>query len=209
MREIWQEQLSQGLAEMGLDVEPRRQALLLDYLQLLQKWNQAFNLTAVRDPQIMVSRQLLDSLSIHVLLRGTDILDVGSGAGLPGIPLAIIDPGRNFTLLDTNGKKTRFQRQVKLDLGLDNIQIVQVRVEQYQPPRLFDVIVSRAFSSLPLMVDLTRKLLAREGCWLAMKGAVPREEMAELAADLRVGIHELRVPGETGQRHAVEICRAI
>jgi 16S rRNA (guanine527-N7)-methyltransferase len=206
MRAFWQEQLAGGLAQMNLSVGPEQQKQLLDYLQLLQKWNRAFNLTAVRDPRVMVSRQLLDSLSIHALLRGERVLDVGSGAGLPGIPLAIIDPERGFTLLDTNGKKTRFLRQAKLELGLDNLQVEQQRVEQYQPPRPFDTIVSRAFSSLPLMLDLTRHLLAGQGCWLAMKGVIPEAEIAALETGMPFRVHVLVVPGETAQRHAVEIC---
>ena len=206
MRESWREQLARGVAQMNLSVAPRQQELLLDYLQLLQKWNRAFNLTAVRDPQIMVSRQLLDSLSIHALLRGERVLDVGSGAGLPGIPLAIVDPHRSFTLLDTNGKKTRFLRQAKLELGLDNLEIEQLRVERYQAPCPFDTIVSRAFSSLPLMLDLTRHLLAEGGCWLAMKGTVPEAEIAALETGVQARVHALAVPGETAQRHAIEIC---
>lgn len=209
MRELWQEQLAGGLAQMALTVSSAQQALLLDYLQLLRKWNQAFNLTAVRDPKIMVSRQLLDSLSIHSLLRGEQVLDVGSGAGLPGIPLAIIDPGRRFTLIDTNGKKTRFMRQVKLELGLENIRVEQIRVEACKEQHSFQTIVSRAFSSLPLMLELTRHLLSEDGCWLAMKGVVPTQEIDALKNTLRIHVHALQVPGEAGQRHAVELCPAM
>ena len=206
MRGAWQEQLADGLAQMGLTASSSQQTLLLDYLQLLQKWNRSFNLTAVRDPEIMVSRQLLDSLSIFSLLRGEEVLDVGSGAGLPGIPLAIMDPGRRFTLMDTNGKKVRFLRQAKLELGLENVQVEQARVETYTASQPFQTIVSRAFSSLPLMLELTRHLLSGDGCWLAMKGAVPVEEIDALDYALRIQIHALQVPGEAGQRHAVELC---
>ena len=170
MPDRWEQQLSQGLAEMKLAATAHQQRQLLDYLALLEKWNRTFNLTAVRDPAIVVSRQLLDSLSIQDLLRGEHVLDVGSGAGLPGIPLAIMNPERAFTLLDTNGKKTRFLRQAKLELRLDNVQVEQVRVEQYHPPRLFDTITSRAFASLPDMVELTRHLLAPGGSWGKLVG---------------------------------------
>jgi len=188
---------------MGLEADADQQQQMLGYLALLQKWNKAFNLTAIRDPEIMVSRQLLDSLSVHTLLRGNRVLDVGSGAGLPGIPLAIMNPQRAFTLLDTNSKKTRFLRQAKLELDVENILVEQVRVEQYQPRQPFDTITSRAFASLPDMVRLTRHLLAPGGCWLAMKGAVPVDELNAVGQEFRHEIHPLGVPGETGQRHGI------
>ncbi len=205
MADYWVTQLRDGLAEMGISATPDQQRLLLDYLALLEKWNKAFNLTAVRDRRQMVSRQLLDSLSILHLLEGERILDVGSGAGLPGIPLSILSPGRSFTLLDTNSKKTRFLRQARLELALDNVEIEQARVEGYHPSRSFDVITSRAFASLPDMLALTRHLLAPGGCWLAMKGMIPEEELASLGEAYRVKIHLLQVPGESGQRHAILI----
>ncbi|WP_457668493.1 16S rRNA (guanine(527)-N(7))-methyltransferase RsmG [Thiolapillus sp.] len=205
MRGLWEQQLSQGLAEMKLATSEQQQRQLLDYLALLEKWNRAFNLTAVRDPEKMVSRQLLDSLSIQHLLKGERILDVGSGAGLPGIPLAILNPRRSFILLDTNGKKTRFLRQVKLELGLDNVQVEQTRVEQYQPPQRFDIITSRAFASLPDLISLTCHLLAPGGCWLAMKAAVPQDELVALPAEYQLEIQLLVVPGEAAQRHGILI----
>ena len=209
MPDRWEQQLSQGLVEMKLAATAHQQRQLLDYLALLEKWNRTFNLTAVRDPAIVVSRQLLDSLSIQDLVRGEHVLDVGSGAGLPGIPLAIMNPERAFTLLDTNGKKTRFLRQAKLELGLDNVQVEQVRVEQYHPPRLFDTIASRAFASLPDMVELTRHLLAPGGCWLAMKGTVPGDELDALSGEINYEIHELAVPGEDARRHGILICPSL
>lgn len=188
---------------MGLWANKAQKQQLLDYLALLQKWNRTFNLTAIRDPDVMVSRQLLDSLSIHDLLKGERVLDVGSGAGLPGIPLAILNPGRVFTLLDTSSKKTRFLNQVRLELALNNMQVVQSRVEQYQPVQLFDNITSRAFAALPEMLCLTRHLLAPEGYWLAMKGAVPTDELSALGSEYHFDTHPLKVPGEAGKRHAV------
>ncbi|MCW8903471.1 16S rRNA (guanine(527)-N(7))-methyltransferase RsmG, partial [Sedimenticola sp.] len=156
----WRHQLSEGLRIMAIDLSERRQQLLLDYLALLLKWNKAFNLTAIRDPGEMVPRQLLDSLSILNLVQGERVLDVGTGPGLPGIPLAVAQPDRQFVLIDSNGKKTRFVQQAVVALGLDNVQVVRTRVEAYQPDAGFDTITSRAFAALPKMVQLTRHLLA-------------------------------------------------
>lgn len=205
MADYWPTQLRDGLAEMGISATPTQQQRLLDYLALLEKWNRAFNLTAVRDPRKMISRQLLDSLSIVHLLKGERVLDVGSGAGLPGIPLSILESGRSFTLLDTNSKKTRFLRQVKLELQLGNVDIEQARVEGFHPSRLFQVITSRAFASLPDMLTLTRHLLAPGGYWLAMKGTVPQSELESLGQEYHVEIQSLHVPGESGQRHGILI----
>ena len=201
---LWEQQLEQGLQEMAIDLSIAQRRQLLDYLTLLQKWNRRFNLTAVRDPEEMVSRQLLDSLSILRMLRGCRVLDVGSGPGLPGIPLAIARPELNFTLLDSNGKKTRFIEQARMELGLGNVTVVRSRVEAYQPPAPFDTITSRAFASLGKMVELTSHLLTEGGRYLAMKGAVPREEieaMEEMGGQLT--IQSLAVPGTQGERHAV------
>lgn len=200
----WRHQLSEGLRVMAIDLSERRQQLLLDYLALLLKWNKAFNLTAIRDPGEMVPRQLLDSLSILNLVQGERVLDVGTGPGLPGIPLAVAQPDRQFVLIDSNGKKTRFVQQAVVALGLDNVQVVRTRVEAYQPDAGFDTITSRAFAALPRMVQLTRHLLADQGRLLAMKGTVPTDEIAELAAEgYRVEVAALSVPGSDGQRHAL------
>jgi len=200
----WRHQLSEGLRVMAIDLSERRQQLLLDYLALLLKWNKAFNLTAIRDPGEMVPRQLLDSLSILNLVQGERVLDVGTGPGLPGIPLAVAQPDRQFVLIDSNGKKTRFVQQAVVALGLDNVQVVRTRVEAYQPDAGFGTITSRAFAALPRMVQLTRHLLADQGRLLAMKGTVPTDEIAELAAEgYRVEVAALSVPGSDGQRHAL------
>jgi 16S rRNA (guanine527-N7)-methyltransferase len=198
----WSEQLMGGLEQMALQVSAGQQQRLLDYLELLNKWNKTYNLTAVRNPNIMVSRQLLDSLSIQSLLQGERILDVGSGAGLPGIPLAIVNPEKSFTLLDTNSKKTRFLIQVKLELGLKNLRIEQIRVEQYRPEALFHCITSRAFAALPDMINLTRHLLAADGLWVAMKAGVPERELSTLSG-VSHDPHHLTVPGESGERQAI------
>ena len=200
----WERQLEQGLQEMAIDLSAGQRQQLLGYLTLLQKWNRRFNLTAVRDPGEMVSRQLLDSLSVLKLLRGSRVLDVGSGPGLPGIPLAIALPEVHFALLDSNGKKTRFMEQARMEIGLGNVIVVRSRVEVYQPPAPFDTITSRAFASLGKMVELTSHLLTEGGRYLAMKGAVPREEieaMEEMGG--RLAIQSLAVPGTQGERHAI------
>lgn len=202
--ELWRRQLQAGLRAMDIALSERQQQRLLDYLALLLKWNKAFNLTAIREPGEMVSRQLLDSLSILPLLRGTRVLDVGTGPGLPGIPLAIAEPERQFVLIDSNGKKTRFVQQSLVTLGLANARVERSRVEAYRSVDGFDTITSRAFAALPKMLQLTEHLLAGRGRLVAMKGTVPGEEIAELeAAGYRVEVVPLQVPESDGQRHAL------
>jgi len=201
--ENWNSQLDTGLQQMALELSQAQQQKLLNYLALLVKWNRAYNLTAIRDPEEMVSRQLLDSLSILPLIHGRRILDVGTGAGLPGIPLAICLPDASFTLLDSNGKKTRFVQQVKLELGLNNVKVQHSRVEQLDHNRGFDTITSRAFAALPKIVAWSAGLLADKGILLAMKGSVPQEEVADLRqAGAEVEITQLEVP-QSGERHAI------
>lgn len=202
-QEIWGSQLRSGLEHLGLTLSQQQQQLLLDYLALLTKWNRAYNLTAIRDPDEMVERQLLDSLAILTLVQGSQILDVGTGAGLPGIPLAICMPGASLTLLDSNGKKTRFVQQVKMELGLDNLQVHQARVEGFDPAQRFDTITTRAFAALPKIVELTTRLLARDGIVLAMKGAVPVAEVELVRADGNQ-VQIVRLPLTlSGERHAI------
>ena len=191
-----------------MDVDAHEKALLNRYLQLLQRWNKVFNLTAVRDPAEMQSLHIADSISVAPYLRGATCLDVGSGAGLPGIPLAILQPERQFTLLDTNGKKTRFIQQAVLELGLPNVQVVQTRVESWQPAVPFDAIISRAFASLQDFVTFTGKHVAENGILYAMKGRYPASELAELPVGWRVTAqHPLHVPGLDAERHLLEIQR--
>lgn len=200
----WAEQLGAGLAAQGIDLSPEQHAQLTGFLTLLLKWNQAYNLTAIRDPQEMVPLHLLDSLSILTFLRGPRILDVGAGAGLPGIPLAIARPDLDFTLLDANGKKTRFMQQAAWELGLQNVRVVQSRLEAYQPEAPFQTITSRAFTALPRILELCTPRLAPGGLILAMKGAAPIAEIEQLqATGISVRTEPLRVPGVEGQRHAV------
>jgi 16S rRNA (guanine527-N7)-methyltransferase len=201
-----QQCLARGCDALGLDIAAPQQRQLLDYLDLLQKWNRAYNLTAIRDPLAMVTRHLLDSLAVVPQLTGSHCLDVGTGAGLPGIPLAIAMPGRDFHLLDSNGKKTRFLFQVKTALGLANITVHQARVETLPASRQYDVIMSRAFASLAAMVAATRHLLAPGGCFLAMKGAWPQDELAAIEDQCVVlGVEPLAVPGLDEQRHLVRL----
>lgn len=197
-------QLTRGLATLGIDLPAPTQEKLLAYLALLQKWNKTFSLTALRDPSVAVSHHLLDSLAILPFVAAGPLLDVGSGGGQPGIPLAIVRPDLRITLLDSNSKKTAFLQQAAIELGLPNIAVHCGRVERYQPPVKFAAIVSRAFSELADFVTLSRQLLAPEGRWLAMKGVWPYEEIARLPSDVAVeAVHRLEVPGVEGERHLV------
>lgn len=199
-------QLRLGCKSLGLALESEQETKLLAYLELLTKWNKAYNLTAIRDPQQMVTRHLLDSLAIASYLRGENVLDVGTGAGLPGIPLAILFPQRHFSLLDSNGKKTRFLFQVKTALCLDNMAVHHQRVESFQPQKPYDAVLSRAFASLSDMVAGCRHLCTSTGRFFAMKGAYPDLELAELDPACKVvAVHELEVPGLAEQRHLVEL----
>ncbi|WOD11295.1 16S rRNA (guanine(527)-N(7))-methyltransferase RsmG [Pseudomonas sp. NyZ704] len=202
--------LIQGAAALGIELSPEQTRQLLAYLELLHKWNKAYNLTAVRDPDEMVSRHLLDSLSILPYVQGERWLDVGSGGGMPGIILAIMRPDARFTVLDSNGKKTRFLTQVRLELGLANLTVVQNRVEAYQAEQPFHGIVSRAFSSLADFTHLTRHLSDTDTRWLAMKGQYPEEELAALPVDFQVtDSAQLAVPGCQGSRHLLILQRQV
>jgi 16S rRNA (guanine527-N7)-methyltransferase len=195
-----QSQLKEGLHQFDLDA---LSASLADYLFLLNKWNLAYNLTAIRDLESMVGKHILDSLAILPWLKGKQIIDVGTGAGLPGIPLAIARPDFNFVLLDSNGKKTRFLNEVKRQLNLKNVEIVQFRVENYHPTQGFDTVVSRAFSSLEQMVQWTQHLIADDGIWLAMKGRYPDTELNEIKQ--HCSIERYTVAGIEGERCCVII----
>lgn len=202
------EELSTGARELGITLTDSQREGLLGYLALLAKWNKAFNLTAVRNVDEMVSRHLLDSLSVMPFIEGGRWLDVGSGGGMPGIPMAIMNPELNVTTLDSNGKKTRFQTQVKLELKLHNLTVVHNRAEAFQPERPFDGIISRAFSSLADFTGWTRHLGDIHSRWVAMKGQHPIEELAALPEDFQVeSSHELAVPGCQGQRHLLILRR--
>lgn len=199
--------LAKGIDEMGLDVSIAAQTKLLDYLVMLQKWNKVYNLTAVRAPLEMVTLHLLDSLSVLPYIQTNNLLDVGSGAGLPGIVLAICKPDLQVTTIDTVQKKAIFMRQVKGALGLNNLTVVHARVEAYQSAEKFDAIISRAFSEIALFVQLTRHLLAGSGKWLAMKGQILSQELT-VAEDSNLPIRlnkivPLNVAGLDAKRHLI------
>lgn len=202
------EELTLGARELGVELTEGQHTQLLAYLALLIKWNKAYNLTAVRDPDEMVSRHLLDSLSIMSFIDGERWLDVGSGGGMPGIPMAILFPETKVTVLDSNGKKTRFLTQVKLELKLDNLEVIHSRAEAFQPEQPFTGIISRAFSSLEDFTQWTRHMGDTETRWLAMKGLHPADELVALPADFRLdSAQALSVPGCQGQRHLLILRR--
>lgn len=209
--------LSAGIEDLNLDCPLDVQAQLLDYVRLLDKWNRVYNLTAVRDPAEMVTRHILDSLAVMPFLdkgsKGLRILDVGTGAGLPGIPLALLSaqthPEREFVLLDSNSKKTRFMQQVVTELGLSNVQVVHARTEAFHPDEPFDVVVSRAFASVADMLAGAGQHCVSEGVILAMKGADPAAELVGLDTKFMVEqVHRLVVPGLDEERHLVSLRRA-
>jgi 16S rRNA (guanine527-N7)-methyltransferase len=201
------ELLAAGIAEMGLAVTVEAQQKLLQYLSLLHKWNKVYNLTAVREPLEMVTLHLLDSLSVLLHIRAKSLLDVGSGGGLPGIVLAICLPTLQVTTIDTVQKKAIFMRQVKGELGLENLTVVHERVENFEPTEKFEAIISRAFSEIALFIKLTQHLIAENGQWLAMKGNVPHHEF-ERSEFEGLGfkpskIISLKVAGLQAERHLV------
>ncbi|MCU7810086.1 MAG: 16S rRNA (guanine(527)-N(7))-methyltransferase RsmG [Candidatus Thiodiazotropha sp. (ex Notomyrtea botanica)] len=202
------ERLQQGSEMLGLALADEEVEKLLQFLTLLAKWNRAYNLTAVRDPLEMVSRHLLDSLAVEPHLEGKRCLDMGTGPGLPGIPLAVIRPEIEFVLLDSNNKKIRFVRQAILELGLNNVEAVHTRVEVYQPENGFDMLISRAFTSLPNMLDLTAGLRRSDTVLLAMKATVPQDELQTLEVENNCRIIPLQVPYTEGQRCLVRFSQA-
>jgi 16S rRNA (guanine527-N7)-methyltransferase len=192
-----------GLVALKLD--PALAAPLLKYLGELVLWNKAYNLTAVRDPAEMVTRHLLDSLAILPHVEGRTC-DVGSGAGLPGIPLALANPALHVTLLDSGGKKARFLRHVQRTLPLGNVEVVEARAEKFQPPARFDSVISRAFGALAEFLAATAHLGAERGRWLAMKGKLDRKELASVPPAFRIEREvQLKVPGLDEERHLI-IC---
>ncbi|MGB5631025.1 MAG: 16S rRNA (guanine(527)-N(7))-methyltransferase RsmG [Woeseiaceae bacterium] len=181
-------------------------SLLLDELE---RWNRKFNLTAVSDRAQMITLHLQDSLAAQPLLEGTEILDVGTGAGFPGLPLAIVEPGRNFTLLDSNNKKIMFVQHVAGLLGLGNVTAVKSRGEDYAPGRRFDTVIARALATLPRLVEIAGHHVREDGVFVALKGRYPAEELEELTAPWSHEVKKLHVPGlEEGSRHAVLLRRA-
>lgn len=196
--DICREKLNQGLSALSLPLAEPQVEAMLKFINLISKWNKAYNLTAVRDPLEMVDLHLLDSLAILPHVKSPFVADIGTGAGLPGIPLAICLPDCHFTLVDSNSKKTRFVQQAVLELQLKNVEVVHSRVEQFKPQQLFTTVISRAFANMGDIVNLTGHLLAEDGLLLAMKGQIPEQELAELSLDYTV--IPLNVPGIVAER---------
>jgi len=200
--------LAEGVAELGLALPPRTQPRLLDYLALLHKWNRTYNLTAVREPSRMVGQHLLDCLAVVPHVSARTIADVGSGAGLPGVPLALALPQANVTLLESSHKKAAFLQQARIELKLDNIAVACERVETWQPGGQFDMVISRAFSDLAQFVTLAGRHVAPGGRLATMKGIYPHEEITQLPAGWRLlEAIALTVPGLRAQRHLLLIGR--
>ncbi len=200
--------LESGLEELGLTCSSAQQDQLLAYLDLLKRWNKTYNLTSIRDSRSMLTRHLLDSLAIASYLDGSRFIDVGAGAGLPGVPLAITCPERTFDLLDSNGKKTRFLFQVRIELGLSNILELNKRVENYHPVDAYDGILSRGFAGLSAMIHQTRHALRDGGRFYAMKGKLSSREISALPEGFELeAVEKLVIPGLDEDRHLIIIQR--
>lgn len=200
------ELISDGVAQLGLTLSNDQCRQLADYIELLNKWNKTYNLTAIKEPEKMVVYHLLDSLAVanYFSADQRQIIDVGAGAGLPGIPLSILFPDKSFTLLDSNGKKTRFMTQTKIELGLSNCRVVHDRVERWRPEQRFDVAVSRAFSSIKAFIDSVVHLLRPEGKLYAMKGKRPDTELLSLPEQVALqAVWPVQVPQLNEERHLV------
>jgi 16S rRNA (guanine527-N7)-methyltransferase len=197
------DQLRLGMSELGLQIGETQLAALLSFIDLIAKWNKTYNLTAVREPGQMLSTHILDSLSVLRYVKPPLIADIGTGAGLPGIPLAICMPDSKFVLLDANSKKSRFVRQAVLELRLDNVDVLHQRVESFHPEHKFSTVITRAFAAIPEMIKLCNHLLASGGVLLAMKGQTPLDELAGLEQNYSVA--PLSVPGIEGERCLVRL----
>ena len=201
-------ELATGVAQLGLNLSAQTQQALLDFLTLLEKWNRVYNLTGVRDRREMVSQHLLDCLAIVPHVRAASILDAGSGGGFPGIPLALACPDAQVTLLDSSEKKAAFLRQALIELAIGNATVVRARAEDWHPGRQFELVVSRAFSSLAQFAARCGHLVAPGGVLGAMKGAYPRQELGRLPRGFRLrAAHALSVPGLYAERHLLLIAR--
>jgi len=192
--------LEKGIEQLGLKSSPEDIVRLLQFQNLLVKWNKVYNLTAIQSPEDMVGRHLLDSLSVLPYIDGARIIDVGTGAGLPGIPLALMCPKKKFSLLDSSSKKTRFVQQVVLEMGLRNVTVIHRRAEQYSVDQPYDIVIARAFASLPRIYKMTRHLLGDKGRLLALKGRYSEQELDHMPPGI-VDVIPLKIPGVEGERH--------
>jgi 16S rRNA (guanine527-N7)-methyltransferase len=201
--------LLDGARALALDLDEAQLAKLVAHLDLLDDWNSRMNLTAIRDRPSQLTKHLLDSLTVLPFLRGGRIADVGSGAGFPGVPLAIVEPGRHFALIESTGKKCRFLEHVRDTLGLSNVEVVQARAEAYHPEVRFDTVIARAVGPLADLVKVAGPLVVGGGRLLAMKGRYPEDELATRLNGWKVAaVHRLTVPGLAEERHLVELCRS-
>lgn len=201
-------QLQQALSQTTLHISESQQQQLVALVQLIDKWNKAYNLTSVRDPQDMLIRHILDSVVVAPHIQGQHFIDVGTGPGLPGLPLAIVMPEQKFVLLDSLGKRIRFIKQAVFELGLENVSAVQARVEDYQPDTPFDGVLSRAFASIKDMLHWCQHLVDSQGTFLALKGQLPSQELETLPAGFVVGgIIKLDVPGLQAERHLIKMIK--
>jgi 16S rRNA (guanine527-N7)-methyltransferase len=201
--------LINGARELGIDLTDGQAMQLIAHLDLLDEWGERMNLTAIRDRPSQITKHVLDSLSVRPFLRGERIADVGSGAGFPGIPLAILEPGRRFTLVESTGKKCRFLEHVRDALGLANVEVVQTRAEAFKPAERFETVLARAVGPVAELVKQAGPLVAGGGRLLAMKGRYPDEELAARLNGWKVAaVHRLVVPGLGDERHLVELCRS-
>lgn len=208
MTDSTREELQRGISSLSLHCNEEMLSSLLAYIDLLKKWNSAYNLLGGNELASLVSRHILDSLSVAPYIEGNLILDIGAGAGLPGIPLAILNPQKNFVLIDSNGKKTRFMFQAKIQLGLDNISIENCRIEHYQSTQQVDMVMCRAFSTLADAVTMLQPIFTNECKLLAMKGHYPEDEIAGLPDGFELSKSiKLDVPGSDSQRHLIEVMR--
>jgi 16S rRNA (guanine527-N7)-methyltransferase len=204
-----QQTLIAGAAQLGIELNAQHVDRLIRLLDELDDWNQRMNLTAIRERGAQITKHLLDSLSVQPFLRGERIVDVGTGAGFPGLPLAIVNPTRSFTLLDSTAKKLRFIDHVTALLALPNVQTVHARAESYRPPQRFDVVISRAVGPVEQFVKWAGHLCVGGGRLLAMKGRDPSAELERLPSGWKLAaIHRLEVPALDEERHLVEICRS-
>mgnify|MGYP000878024290 FL=1 len=199
--------LAEGIAALNIDCSPKQLGLLMQYLNLLVRWNKTYNLTAIREPIPMIGLHLLDSLAVHSHITDKKrLIDVGTGPGLPGIPLAIMNPDKHFSLLDSAGKKTRFLFQVRTELGLENVIEINMRAEAHEPLEHYDTVLTRAFSSLSDMLDTCEHLLTDQGCFMAMKGRLSESELAGISSRYSVDeVGRLNILEVEGERHLVTL----